>query len=156
VTRVLLHGLEAFQQVLEQLDSRTRASVHDEAARLADRGVTAALRGSANYPKLLNMLENAPLHYLPLGYLVTSEPGIGVCGSLNVSDEGLRAAQFCGQMAATMGLISVSGYASGVDMAVHVSTLEHDDSTIIVYRKEYRTLKSRAVKLMRSGRLAER
>ncbi len=132
-TRVQLHGLEAFHHVLEQLDDRTRASARDEAARLAERGVTAVLRGSTKYPKLLNMIENAPPALFVLGNTsLLSEPSIGVCGSRNASDEGLRAAKICGQIAATRGLISVSGYARGVDMAVHVATLEHGGSTIIV------------------------
>ncbi len=132
-TRVRLHGLEAFHHVLEQLDSRTRSSVRDEAARLADRGVTATLRGSAEYPRLLNFLENAPPAFFTLGNTsLLSKPSIGICGSRDVSDEGLRAAQTCGQMAAAQGLVSVSGYARGVDMAAHVSTLDHGGSTIIV------------------------
>lgn len=132
-TRVRLHGLEALQRVVEQLDSRTRGSVREEAARLADRGVKAILRGSTDYPKLLDFLDNAPPAFFALGNTsLLSEPGIGVCGSRNVSDEGLCAAEACGQMVAARGLFSVSGYARGVDMAVHVSTLEHGGSTIIV------------------------
>lgn len=131
--RVRLHGLEALHQVLEQLDGRTRGSVRDEAARLADRGVTAILRGSTRYPRLLDLLENAPPAFFILGNTsLLSKPGVGICGSRNVSDEGLCAAQTCGQIAATQGLVSVSGYARGVDMATHVSTLEHGGSTIIV------------------------
>ncbi len=132
-TRVRLHGLDALHDVLEQLDSRTRSSVRDEAARLADRNVTAILRGSTKYPRLLDLLENAPPAFFVLGNTsLLSKFGIGICGSRNVSDEGLRAAQTCGQMAATQGLVSVSGYARGVDMATHVSTLEYGGSTIIV------------------------
>lgn len=147
-TRIRLHGLEAFHHVLEQLDSRTRASVRDEAAELAELGVTAILRGSAEYPKLLNMLTNAPLAFFALGNTsLLSELGIGVCGSRNVSDEGLCAAQVCGQIAATRGLISVSGYARGVDMAVHVSTLEHGGSTIIVLPEGIRHFKVKRGKI---------
>lgn len=132
-TRVRLHGLEALHHVLEQLDSRTRSGVRDEAARLADRGVTAVLRGSTKYPRLLDFLENAPPALFVLGNTsLLSKSGIGVCGSRNVSDDGLCAAQTCGQMAATQDLVSVSGYARGVDMATHVSTLEHGGTTIIV------------------------
>ena len=132
-TRVRLHGLEALHHVLEQLDSRTRSSVRDEAAGLADRGVTAILRGSTKYPRLLDLLENASPALFTLGNSsLLNKSSIGICGSRNVSDEGLRAAQNCGEMAATQGLISVSGYARGVDMATHVSTLEHGGSTIIV------------------------
>lgn len=132
-TRVRLHGLEALHHVLEQLDNRTRSSVRDEAARLADQGVTAILRGSTKYPRLLDLLENAPPAFFALGNTsLLSKPDIGVCGSRNVSDEGLCAAQTCGQIAATQGLVSVSGYTKGVDMATHVSTLEHGGSTIIV------------------------
>jgi DNA processing protein len=132
-TRVRLHGLEALHHVLEQLDSRTRSSVRDEAVRLADRGVTAILRGSTKYPRLLDLLENAPPALFTLGNSsLLNKSSIGICGPRNVSNEGLHAAQICGQMAATQGLVSVSGYARGVDMATHVSTLEHGGSTIIV------------------------
>ncbi|MGH4010304.1 MAG: DNA-processing protein DprA [Pseudonocardiaceae bacterium] len=132
-TRVRLYGLEALHHVLEQMDSRTRSGVRDEAERLADRGVTAILRGSTKYPTLLDLLENAPLALFALGNTsLLGKPGIGVCGSRNASDDGLRAAQTCGQMAAVQGLVSTSGYARGVDMATHVSTLEHGGNTIIV------------------------
>jgi DNA processing protein len=142
--------------MLEQLDSQTRDSVRDEATRLADRGVTAILRGSTKYPKLLNFLDNAPPAFFALGNTsLLSEPSIGACGSRNASDEGLGAAQACGHIVATRGIVSVSGYARGVDMAVHASTLEHGGSTIIVLPEEYRNSKSSVARLIQSGKLAE-
>lgn len=132
-TQVRHKGLDAFGDVLGSLDSATRRRVRDESEELAERGATAILRGSVQYPRLLDFVENAPPVLFVMGNAsLLLEPSIGVCGSRNVSDEGLLAARTCGQTAASQGLVSVSGYARGVDMATHVSALQAGGTTIIV------------------------
>ncbi|MDQ3150437.1 MAG: DNA-protecting protein DprA [Actinomycetota bacterium] len=132
-TRVRHGGLDALSQNLEVLDGASRHRVRDEAEQLAERGTTAFLRGSAQYPRLLDLIENAPPVLFALGNdSLLLEPGIGVCGARNVSGDGVQAAMTCGQTAASQGLVSVSGYARGVDMATHVSTLRAGGATIIV------------------------
>jgi DNA processing protein len=59
-------------------------------------------------------------------------PAVGICGARNVSTEGLRAAAACGELAAMQGIVSVSGYARGVDTATHAASLKAGGATIIV------------------------
>jgi DNA processing protein len=63
--------------------------------------------------------------------LLTAQ-GIGMCGSRNASDEGLRAAVACGEVATQQGLTVISGYARGVDTATHVSALSSGGNTVVV------------------------
>jgi DNA processing protein len=55
-----------------------------------------------------------------------------MCGSRNATEEGLKAAIACGEVAARQGLAVVSGYARGVDMATHVAALAAGGTTVIV------------------------
>jgi DNA processing protein len=71
------------------------------------------------------------LFYTGAADLLTAH-GIGVCGSRNASDEGLRAATACGEVATQQGLTVVSGYARGVDTTAHFSALSSGGSTVIV------------------------
>ena len=57
---------------------------------------------------------------------------IGICGSRNSSDEGLRYAYQFGQEAARHGFVVVSGYARGVDSQAHLGALEAGGETIAV------------------------
>jgi DNA processing protein len=81
----------------------------------------------------LSEIRNAPpaLFYMGPPELLNA-PGIGMCGSRNVTEEGLNAAAACGEVAARQGLTVVSGYARGVDMATHVSALAAEGTTVIV------------------------
>jgi DNA processing protein len=89
--------------------------------------------GSPEYPHLLGHIRAAPpfLFYTGAADLLTAH-GIGMCGSRNASDEGLRAAAACGEVATQHGLTVVSGYARGVDTTAHVSALSSGGSTVIV------------------------
>lgn len=61
-----------------------------------------------------------------------SSTSVGFCGSRNASPVGLSVAQdIAGQLAAD-GVVVVSGYAAGVDMAVHVAALDAGSATIVV------------------------
>lgn len=126
-------GVKALEEILEQLDSSGRRQLTTIAEDLLSRDVTAVLRETSEYPRLLNQVPNAPPVLFCSGALsLLSAPSVGVCGSRKASDEGLRAAIIGGSTSADQDLVSVSGYARGVDMATHVSTLESGGSTIIV------------------------
>src|SRR5712691_9862511 len=132
-TRARGAGLAAFVEVFEQLRQVDRDQVSAEAEALTTQGVSAVLLGSADYPASLAALRNAPpcLFYRgPLDLLYG--PGIGMCGSRNASPDGLRAAKACGEVAADQGITVVSGYARGVDMSTHVSSLAAGGTTAIV------------------------
>lgn len=126
-------GSAAFTEVLDRLGRADLDHVTAEANRLAERGVSATLLGSSEYPNLLGEMRGAPpvLFYQGKAELMRS-PATGVCGSRKATDEGLRAAASCGEIAAQRGLVVISGYARGVDMTTHTSTLAAGGATIIV------------------------
>lgn len=126
-------GLDVFAEVLDALSPSVRSEVRREAEDLSSRGALAVLRGTREYPKLLDLIRNAPPALFCSGSIsLLSRPGIGVCGSRNVGDEGVRASIACGEAAASQDLVLISGYARGVDMAAHTSTLKAGGCTIIV------------------------
>ncbi|MGB6162783.1 MAG: DNA-processing protein DprA [Pseudonocardiaceae bacterium] len=126
-------GVEVLDEHREQLDSASRQQLRSVAEDLLSRDVTAVLRETSEYPRLLDHIPNAPPVLFCSGQLsLLSAPSIGMCGSRKVSAEGLRAATSCGSVAASQELVAVSGYARGVDMATHVSALDAGGTTIIV------------------------
>lgn len=131
--RVRTLGIVAFDELLHDLDRSDHDHVNAEAETLNAKGVAAALLGSDDYPRALSQTRGAPACLFYRGRLdLAAAPGVGVCGSRNASPEGLRAATACGEVAASRGLAVVSGYARGVDMATHVSTLASGGATVIV------------------------
>ena len=111
----------------EQLALRQQAEV------LERRGVGALVRGVGGYPKTLDRLADAPAALFYSGSLdLLEQPAVAVCGSRNVSDEGLRTATACAEIAAAHGLVSISGYARGVDMATHIASLRAGGGTVLV------------------------
>jgi DNA processing protein len=126
-------GITAFTDLLGEISEAELERADDEATSLSARGIGAVLLGSPEYPYLLSGIRAAPpcLFYLGAAELLTAS-GIGMCGSRNASDEGLRAAAACGEVATQQGLTVISGYARGVDTATHVSALASGGSTVIV------------------------
>jgi len=126
-------GTTAFVDLLNELPDAERERANEEACELSSRGVAVALLGSPEYPHLLSCIRAAPpfLFYLGPADLLTAH-GVGMCGSRNASDEGMRAAAACSEVATQQGLTVVSGYARGVDMATHVSALSSGGCTVIV------------------------
>lgn len=57
---------------------------------------------------------------------------VGFCGSRKASERGLEVAADCARQLSEAGVIIVSGYASGVDMASHEAALKNGGRTIIV------------------------
>jgi DNA processing protein len=133
VARVRSRGDVAFTDLLSEVPEPELGQLYDEATELRERGVGAVLLGSPEYPSLLSSLRSAPpcLFYRgPIGLLAAR--GIGLCGSRNATDEGLRAAAACAEVAVQQGLTVVSGYARGVDTVTHVSALASGGTTVVV------------------------
>ena len=126
-------GSAAFAEVLDGLSQADLDRVSAEAETLSERGISASLLGSSDYPGSLSEIRNAPpsLFYMGSSDLL-SVPGIGMCGSRNATGEGLKVAAACGEIAAHQNLTVISGYARGVDMATHISALTAGGTTIIV------------------------
>jgi DNA processing protein len=126
-------GTTAFTDLLREIPQAELARADEEASELSARGVDAVLLGSPEYPHRLSLIRAAPpvLFYMGAADLLTAH-NIGMCGSRNASDEGLRAAAACGEVATQQSLTVVSGYARGVDTTTHISALSSGGSTIIV------------------------
>jgi DNA processing protein len=126
-------GDVAFTDLLDQAPAAELRQVHDDAAELRDLGIGAVLLGSSEYPQLLSHFRAAPscLFYRGPVELLTAR-GIGLCGSRNATDEGLRAAAACAEVAAQQRLAVVSGYARGVDTVTHATALASGGTTIVV------------------------
>lgn len=126
-------GVTAFAEVLDSLNQADQDRVSTEAEALAERSIFATLLGSDEYPRSLAKLRDAPpvLFYMGPPELLNA-PGVGMCGSRNATDEGLRAATACGEAVAHQGLVVVSGYARGIDVAAHVAALVAGGTTTVV------------------------
>jgi len=126
-------GISAFIEHFESLGRDTQEQVTREAADLEAAGITALLIGSEGYPALLSQIQGAPPVLFCAGPTkLLTHTSIGMCGSRAASDEGLRVATACGEVAAELDMTVVSGYARGVDMATHVAALKGGGRTIIV------------------------
>jgi len=126
-------GAAGVSRMLESMSADEQARVRARAEALASKGVSATFVGMPEYPRSLVSFPGAPpfLFYMGAEELL-STPGIGVCGSRDVSEEGLRAARACGEMASQYSLTAVSGYARGVDITTHSSALASGGTTVLV------------------------
>ncbi|MFJ8817698.1 DNA-processing protein DprA [Amycolatopsis thermoflava] len=132
--RSLLHwGRPQIQDLIAHLPAPARVDAEETASRLWERGVRALLCDDRRYPDSLRRFSGAPPALFCLGPMELLErPAVGVCGSRDASDEGIRAARACGEEAAHLGVAVVSGYAKGVDTAGHLAALEAGGTTIAV------------------------
>lgn len=131
--RVHRDGPAVLGALFDSLDRDQQLAIQHQARELDRRGVGALVRGVGAYPKRLDGLAGSPVALFCSGQVdLLEHPAVGVCGSRNVSDQGLRIAAACGEIAAGQGITSMSGYARGVDMATHVASLRAGGETIIV------------------------
>ena len=100
---------------------------------LTTRDIAVLFLGDQFYPTRLSKLSEPPPVLFTWGNqeLMTAT-AVGMCGSRNVSERGLRAAQQCGAEVAAHGLLIVSGYARGVDTETHLAALSSGGCTAIV------------------------
>jgi len=131
--RVRKDGLGAFEDLLDSLQPAQRALADETADRLHHEGVEAVLLGDERYPSVLASTPAPPAVLFVRGpWRLLHRPGLGLCGSRDASEEGLRAASACGEAVASRGFTVVSGYARGVDMAAHTAALRVGGATVIV------------------------
>ena len=87
------------------------------------------------YPKRLQLFlgKTSPVTLYTLGNLkLLNEDAMGFCGSRNVSGKGLLIAEDCATQAVNNNKVVLSGYARGVDRAVHKAALENGGKTILI------------------------
>lgn len=91
------------------------------------------VRGDAEYPPWLHEIDDAP----PLLYVVGRKellcaPSVGVVGSRNATERGMRDARDISRALSDAGLAIVSGLALGIDAAAHEGGLDGASSSIAV------------------------
>lgn len=83
-------------------------------------------------PALLAIKGYPPLIYAKGNLSLLEEVSIGICGSRNATEDGLKFANGFGSFATQLDVAVTSGYAKGVDTAAHLSALNSGGNTIIV------------------------
>lgn len=87
-----------------------------------------------SYPSSLNLLgNNRPTILTCVGNLeLLKKNKIGFCGSRKATGKGFEIAKDISEQVSTKDIVVVSGYASGIDMETHLSSLTSKGETIIV------------------------
>ena len=107
-----------------QLVPYSRAKAEDELERLTRSGGQLLMRGEAQYPDLLSMIEAAPPIITVKGDLsLLKRRLVAIVGSRNASAVGLKMADQLAQDLGRMGYVLVSGLARGIDGKVHQRSL---------------------------------
>jgi DNA processing protein len=132
--KVLLQsGRRSLEEMTSELPYEERVAAAEMAERLRSEGVGVLFCDDPAYPDRLRRAPGAPpvlYHRGPIELL--DRPSIGVCGSRNAGAAGLRAARACGEDAAAVGVVVVSGYAKGVDTEAHIAALGAGGGTVAV------------------------
>ena len=129
-----------------QLTTEVQEKPLDSTIKFTDNIITLT-KDDSRYPKrLLQQLgDRAPEKIYAWGNLgLLNHPGIGFCGSRNVSVTGLEATKDIAEQIAGQDWIVISGHARGVDTTAHKAALVQDAGTIIVLPQGIDTFKLRA------------
>jgi DNA processing protein len=130
---LVARGWPALKAHFDASGTDQRDAALELAAKLEGGGVSVVTSSDDAYPKRLLDLRQPPPFLFWWGNLhLVDRRGVGMCGSRNASERGLKYARTFGRAVVERGLQVVSGYARGVDMEAHLGALEADGSTIIV------------------------
>jgi len=102
---------------------------------LVSSGVDVVTQVDREYPKELvaRLPANAPPILFFKGSLrLLDAQSVGFCGARKASDRGLGVAEDIASQLVVAGISTISGYAAGVDTAVHAATVESGGCTIAV------------------------
>jgi DNA protecting protein DprA len=105
------------------------------AAELDRRSISMLMNGSQEYPFVLSKrlgAEAPPVLFAMGNTDILGRVSVGFCGSRKSSEKGLRVTADCARILAANGVNVVSGYAHGVDLAAHRSSLAHGSTTTFV------------------------
>lgn len=109
------------------------AGVDAELGLLARHNATVLARGTPAYPAPLGPLEGMPpMLYMRGEYRQSDERAVGIVGSREATNQGLRHARRLAEGLARAGYTVVSGLARGLDAAAHEGALEGGGRTLAV------------------------
>ncbi|MCA1675633.1 MAG: DNA-processing protein DprA [Actinobacteria bacterium] len=132
-TSLRLRGSNGLADVAAHLPPEISEVVDTEVEHLHAAGVTAVLLAGPDYPPALAALSACPPVLFVLGESQhLQNPAVGICGSRHATEEGLRAAHACGEVASEIGLTIVSGHARGVDTTAQGAALAAGGGTTAV------------------------
>jgi len=127
-------GLESIRAAASELDEITLGDIESKARSMESLGIGAVIFGQDDFP--VSLVQNGkplmPIIFYKGNKGLLYADGVGMCGSRNVSPQGLAAAERCGVAVSNRNLTIVSGYAKGVDTATHLAALRSGGSTVIV------------------------
>lgn len=89
----------------------------------------------AQYPEKLkaSLGEKCPAFLFYKGNIeILNKPSVGFCGSRKVSLKGLNITRDCARQLVDKGIVVISGYAGGTDIAAHKSALQYSGETVFV------------------------
>ena len=137
---------EAFPIIRSRPYRAIAAEIHDWGLR---EGCRFLLRGSAEYPPLLEEIFDPPLVLYARGNLETlRQPCLAIVGTRKPTIYGLQMAQGIASDVGSRGICVISGLARGIDGAAHRGCIEGKGNTIavlgcgidVVYPREHRHL----------------
>ncbi|MEO8723355.1 MAG: DNA-processing protein DprA [Sphingobium sp.] len=106
--------------------------IEREAAQVAKLGAQYLMMGDADYPPLLNEIDNAPSVLILRGDVsLMHQRCIGIVGARNASAAACRFARMIAQDLGRERIVVVSGLARGVDSAAHVGAMAHGTIGVI-------------------------
>lgn len=130
---ILGHGLrvpptdvEKARRLVSDLDGRADVELH----KARDAGIDILTLLDDDYPDLLRQLELPP----PVLYCqgrIPARPSVAIVGSRRATPIGLEIAELFGRELASYGLVVVSGFARGIDLAAHRGALRVSDGQTI-------------------------
>jgi DNA protecting protein DprA len=131
--RVIAGGSDAMAAHWAALQPGERDEIGVLAEKLIERDFGLLLEGDDGYPSRLRDLKSPPPFLFYWGNRrLLDQPGVGMCGSRDVSDRGLDAARACGEEVARRNWHVISGYAKGVDTETHLAALRAGAGTVVV------------------------
>lgn len=126
-------GLEPLRRHWQGLAAAERAELDGQIAELVEHDVDVVLKLDDEYPDQLRQIPGSPPMLFWRGdRKLLYHPGVGMCGSRQVSEAGLTAARVAGRRVAHEQLTIISGYAKGVDTETHIAAIESGGRTVIV------------------------
>ena len=104
---------------------------HSILAKTEEMGAQYISYWSADFPALLRQADDAPVGIYIMG-TIPHGPAIGVVGTRQPSSYGRRVTAELTRQLVTQGIVTISGFARGVDTLCHHTTLESGGKTIAI------------------------
>ncbi len=141
-TREELIALEVTEKTADKfIEWRSQVDVQRLVDDVAKLGIETIDRDDSRFPAALKTIYDPPIILYVRGNLPTTEQLIGIVGSREATEYGLKTARQFSSELTQAGLIVVSGLARGIDVAAHTGAMEAGGKTIAVLAHGHAELK---------------